>query len=323
MNNLTPLVSIIVPVYNVERYLRRAVNSILNQTYKNLEIILVDDGSPDNCPKICDEYSQLDSRVKVIHKVNEGVSSARNIGLDNASGELITFLDSDDWVDDRIIEIIVNTLISRKCDAVCVGINIVNGKDDVVRRFEIEKDEVLSGIDVAKKMLRDTFPYNFCYGKIFKRELFESVRFPEGRLYEDMATTYKAMSKARRVYLLSECLYYYFRDREGNTTSELKSERAAYSYYCGCINCTEFLQFCKSNMTFSDVIPDINYFMSAWSKLCIESAIKLNREEYEDYCRKIEQLMCGQDFSIPRRLKMILKYKGLYYYLYPIFGRHS
>lgn len=323
MNNYTPLVSVIVPVYNVERYLCRAVDSILNQTYKNLEIILVEDGCSDRCPEICDNYSRKDFRVKVIHKENEGVSVARNTGLDKASGEYITFVDSDDWVDERMIEIMIDTLIARNCDVVCVGSNIVNGKDDILRKFQIEKDEVVSGIDVAKLMLRDTFPYNFCWGKIFKGELFEKVRFPKGRLYEDNATTYKAICRSHKVCLLSQCLYYYFREREGNTTSELKSERAAFSYYCGCINCTEYLQFCKNNKEFLDVIPVINYFMSAWGKLCIESAIKLTMNEYKDYCRKIDQLIHEHELSVSTRLRLILKHNWLYYYLYPILGRHS
>lgn len=323
MNPPTPLVSIIVPVFKVENYLNRCVDSLLNQSYNNLEIILVDDGSPDRCPEICDEYAALDNRVKVIHKPNGGVSSARNAGLDMASGEYITFLDSDDWIDEKMIHLMVDSLIGYECDSVCVSINIVDKENNITNRFRSQENVILSGSDTAKLMLRDSFPYNFCWGKIFRKDLFDGIRFPVGRIYEDNATTYKAISRASKVYILSDCLYYYFREREGNTTSELKSDRAAFSYYCGCVNCTEYIQFCSNNATFSDVIPDINYYMTAWSKLCIESAIKSNKKEYNEYCRKVKKLIREHPFAISNRLKWILFFSNLYYYIYPIIGRNS
>ena len=110
------LVSIIVPIYNVEKYIKECIDSIINQTYKNLEIILVDDGSPDCCPKICDEYSKKDKRIKVIHKENGGLSSARNAGLDVAKGEYVSFIDSDDVVDEKFIETLYNLCIENNCD---------------------------------------------------------------------------------------------------------------------------------------------------------------------------------------------------------------
>ena len=111
-------ISVVVPVYNVEKYLRKCIDSIINQTYKNLEIILVDDGSPDKCGEICDEYAKKDNRVKVIHKKNAGVSSARNDGIDNATGEYIIFVDSDDWLEDNAIEIMVDKLNEYDYDCV-------------------------------------------------------------------------------------------------------------------------------------------------------------------------------------------------------------
>lgn len=117
MNNL---ISVIVPVYKVEKYIKKCIESIINQTYENLEIILVDDGSPDNCGKICDEYAKKDKRIKVIHKENGGVSSARNLGLEKSNGQYITFIDSDDWIEEEYCEILLTTLKEQNADcAIC------------------------------------------------------------------------------------------------------------------------------------------------------------------------------------------------------------
>lgn len=122
-----PLISVIVPVYNVEKYLDKCVDSIVNQTYKNLEIILVDDGSPDNCPKMCDNWAKKDKRIKVIHKENGGVSSARNVGIDNAKGEYIGFVDSDDWTEKKYIQKLYEVLIQENADIALCGYNRVTG----------------------------------------------------------------------------------------------------------------------------------------------------------------------------------------------------
>lgn len=119
MSNINTLVSVIVPVYKVEKYLHRCIDSIINQTYKNLEIILVDDGSPDNCGKICDEYAEKDNRIKVIHKSNGGLSSARNAGLDVANGDYVYFVDSDDYIDTKLVEDNLNLAIEHDADMVC------------------------------------------------------------------------------------------------------------------------------------------------------------------------------------------------------------
>lgn len=140
------LISVVVPIYNVENYIKKCVDSILSQTYKNLEIILVDDGSPDNCPQICDEYAQKDSRIKVIHKENGGVSSARNIGMENARGKWIAFIDADDWIEEKYFEKMLDRVKTNDADIVLCGYNRVmpncnikinsNGGDEKVNAKE-------------------------------------------------------------------------------------------------------------------------------------------------------------------------------------------
>ena len=120
--NQTPLISVIVPIYHVEQYLNRCVESLVNQTYSNLEIILVDDGSPDNCPKMCDDWVQKDSRIKVIHKGNGGLSDARNAGMQIANGDVISFIDSDDWIDPKFFEVMLNVMQDDESDIVSCGV---------------------------------------------------------------------------------------------------------------------------------------------------------------------------------------------------------
>ena len=125
------LISIIVPIYNVEKYLKKCIDSIINQTYKNLEIILVDDGSPDNCGKICDEYAKKDNRIKVIHKENGGVSSARNVGVENATGEYIGFVDSDDYIEKDMYEVLINNLKKENADI------------SIISNYEVYKNKII------------------------------------------------------------------------------------------------------------------------------------------------------------------------------------
>ena len=127
MNEKKPLISIIVPVYCVEEWLDRCISSIVSQTYTNLQIILVDDDSPDRCPEICEKWASIDSRIQVIHKKNEGVSVARNVGLENATGDYISFVDSDDWIDASFYEILLNTLLQNDLDIIECGSRESNG----------------------------------------------------------------------------------------------------------------------------------------------------------------------------------------------------
>lgn len=322
MSEPNPLVSVVVPVYNVEKYLDRAVSSLLNQTYRNLEIILVDDGSPDRCPVICDEYASRDNRIRVIHQVNSGVSDARNAALDIITGDYVTFLDSDDYMARNAVDVMVSQIIEHNADVVCCGAYIVDSEEYIYNSFKCDSDIYTTGIDVAKRMLRDLFPHNFSWGKIFKRHLFNGVRYPSGRIYEDNATTYRAVCMADVVVCIKDCLYYYYRGREGNTTSELNTDKAAWSYYCGCINCREYLEFCGENDDFVDVRPDICKFLFCWSKLCIETAIKAGRLVYDEYCHKVKCILDQTGVKVPLRLKLILKFALVYYYIYPILGRH-
>lgn len=200
------LISVIVPVYNVEKYLKRCVNSLLSQSFNNLEIILVDDGSTDSSPKICDEYSFMDSRVHVIHKANGGLSSARNAGLDLAMGNYIGFIDSDDWIDSEMYEVLYRNIIKYNAD--------VSDIDSIITSEEIEYHNTAETIKVleGREILVDYFladKYSCCR-KLYKRKIIGNIRFPVGKINEDIATNYQFLQAANREVKSSLKMYYYF-----------------------------------------------------------------------------------------------------------------
>lgn len=213
-----PLISIIVPIYKVEKYLKQCLDSIVGQTYRNLEIILIDDGSPDCCPEICDQYGMMDNRIKVIHKSNGGQSSARNIGLDIAIGEYVMFVDSDDYLDTNMVSILADTLIEEDLDIVmCSRYDV--GESILIRPLLLDHNVLINNADVMKLILTDTIGSQ-PWGKIYRLSLFESVRFPEGRVYEDIATTYLAFSKCNRFHYVDKPLYYYRLNLVGTSFTE-------------------------------------------------------------------------------------------------------
>lgn len=212
-----PLVSLIVPVYKVEPYLRRCLDSIVGQTYKNLEIILVDDGSPDGCPAICDEYAAKDPRVVVIHKENGGLSDARNAGLEIAKGEYISFVDSDDWVADVYIEALWTALESQKAELAVCNYHVTESSYTLkISDCDYKPSEVLDPIQAVKKLWsKDRVAFVTAWGKLVKASLFNGVRFPKGFLYEDEYTVHKLLYSARQTVFLNVPLYCYFRRPDG------------------------------------------------------------------------------------------------------------
>lgn len=203
MNN-EPLVSIIVPCYKVEQYLPNCIESILYQTYTNWELILVDDGSPDNCGNICDDYAVKDNRIKVVHKQNGGLSSARNAGMKIMTGDYVTFLDSDDFLHKDALHILVKH--AKKHDAQIVQCNFVRGSETVFPDWSNqEKVDVYDNHTVFTKFAAKII---VC-GKLYKRELLDGITMPEGIINEDDWTTWKIYYKAKTIVVTNRPLYYY------------------------------------------------------------------------------------------------------------------
>lgn len=203
-----PLVSVIVPVYKVEAYIRESVDSILGQSYRNLEIILVDDGSPDGCPMICDAYAAFDPRVRVIHKENGGLSDARNAGLDAARGGLIGFVDPDDKVDPAMFELLVAAMHETGMQIAGCGYREFDEQAQG-KEHGVMEDAVLDTHEALCLLARDEELQNYVWNKLFDSSLWQEVRFPAGQKYEDVNTTYKLVERSNGVALIAKPLYGY------------------------------------------------------------------------------------------------------------------
>ncbi len=222
-NRQNLLVSVIVPVYNTEKYLEKCVNSILSQTYTNLEVILVDDGSKDASGSICDAFAEKDGRVKVIHKENGGQSSARNMALDVFAGDYVAFIDSDDYVKSDMIEQMMSYMLENDADlSVCGFATELAGK---IFESELgEENKVVSNHQLMYDYVATKDIRHILCNKIHHRSFFDDIRFPEGMIHEDVYTVHRIIGQCKRAVYLKECLYTQY-ERVGSTTQATVSER--------------------------------------------------------------------------------------------------
>lgn len=217
------LISIIVPVYNVEKYLPRCLDSLINQSYNDLEIIVIDDGSNDSSSQICEDYSQKDNRISVYHKINGGLSDARNTGIQYVTGEYLTFIDSDDYVQSDYIKTLYENLINYNADiSICSFEKLIEGQKPSINikgRVEIlDQDKCMLQILGGKLGLQ----FTTAWGKIFKRDVFNELRFPKGKVHEDIFLAHYWFSKVKKVVYTSSQFYYYM-FREDSITSKERS----------------------------------------------------------------------------------------------------
>ncbi|PYG89473.1 glycosyltransferase involved in cell wall biosynthesis [Ruminiclostridium sufflavum DSM 19573] len=222
---MKPMISVIVPVFNVEKYIRTCIESIAGQTYKNLEIILVDDGSEDSCGQICEEYAKKDRRITVIHKSNGGLSDARNTAIDRAGGEYITFVDSDDSLEYDYIEYLYNLIERYSADISVCNINrIFEGgfrEENIISDIQSE----YSPQEALEQMLyQKLFDVSAC-AKLYKAELFAGIRYPKGKYYEDFATTYLLFDKCAKIAYGALPKYNYLIRENSITTSQFSQKR--------------------------------------------------------------------------------------------------
>ncbi len=220
------LLSVIIPVYNVEKYLQKCVNSVLNQTYQNLQIILVDDGSKDNSGMICDKLAEMDTRIKVIHKENEGQAKARNLGLDLAKGEYIAFLDSDDHIDSTMYGELINIIESHGCDIAACGIQRVTEDGGIFKKEEFNGDiSFLTQEEVIEDLYQQIKVRFEVWNKVFRREIVQDVRFIEGQLYEEVSFCRRVYFKINKYAFLDKPLHFYLCKRAGNTNSYFSEKK--------------------------------------------------------------------------------------------------
>ncbi len=302
-------ISIIVPVYNVEPYIHKCVDSILAQTYSNIEVILVDDGSPDNCGIICDEYAEKDDRVVVIHKENGGLSDARNAGIDKATGEYIGFVDSDDYIAPDMYEKLYKSLKENNAEiAVC---NVVKVIDDTYDYSSVQSDTVMSGRDFLFNPPPNVH-WTVAWNKLYIKNIFNNLRYPKGRLYEDTFVIHKVMLHTKCVVCLSDRLYYYV-NRSGsimNTKIVIKNmvdraesffQRA--SYYIS-ENCPNFL-------IFSCLTSGLYYAVTEYSKCRKQEGAK------EKYKELVKVYRTNFSFNILRGVPVKKVLRACISYIFP------
>ena len=214
------MISVIVPVYNVEKYLERCVKSIAAQTYKDLEILLIDDGSTDKSGKMCDDFQQTDSRIKAFHKQNGGLSDARNYGIEHSAGEFISFVDSDDYIDEKMLETLHRLITENDADlAVCSAMDVFEGKE--VTQVKEIKEFNLNKVESYKYMLRGDGIPSAC-NKLYKMQTVGNVRFPVGKIYEDGFFTPQILKRVEKTAVTSKPMYYYFRRADSITTKPFR-----------------------------------------------------------------------------------------------------
>lgn len=251
-----PKLSIVAPVYNVKDYLTRCTNSILIQSFKDFELILVDDGATDGSGEICDQIKKQDSRIKVIHKQNGGLSSARNAGIENANGDYITFVDSDDWIEPQLYEKMFESADKNDADITICRLQMVSEPNNVIKVVGYDKEIFFDKIEATKEILRDDMIPSYSCNKLFKRELFEGIRYPLGRIFEDTATIYKLFYKSNKVVTIPYIGYNYWQNPNGlcnnnNQSTEKNLTRELHN----ALAFDERYVFAKNNKDLNEVVP--------------------------------------------------------------------
>ena len=306
---MSRLVSLIVPVYKVEQYLKRCMDSVLNQTYKNIEVILVNDGSPDNCPALCDEYAKIDSRVRVIHKENGGLSSARNVALDSVKGDYIFFVDSDDWLALDTLEVL-NEYLEEDHDMISFQRTYLTEEKVVEKGEKNPKDMDVSQYIDASFLGRYDF---FVTTKIFKAEVFNNIRFLEGRNYEDLEIMHRLFLNMKKVVGLDYFLYYYWKGNEGAITNTITMKNIKDHY----LSANEIYQACKKYLEDrgKDSSNIVAWYKVEMAQLYIDYLKSTDKDEelFSKIKREIseEKVDFNRLLKQPRHLKYILYKIGL------------
>lgn len=288
------LVTVIIPVYNVESYLKKCIESVLSQTYKNLEVFLVDDGSTDNCPKICDEFASKDRRVIVIHKKNEGQGVARNVALDKCKGEYIAFVDSDDLIKPNMIETMVSAIERNNTDIALCGIAVNNG----VKLHDkpiFSKEVCWNTEQLMKKYVTTHNVSTVIWNKIYKKALFDGVRFPNFRANEDAYILHTILGKCKKAVHIGECMYIQ-NIRPNSTEQSPFSERKLALLDCA----QSLIDYYKSN--FPNLYKFVAYKKINDSAVLMSSIIEADYKKYKDIYDSIYSQMKNDYFELSKSI---------------------
>lgn len=292
-----PEISVIVPVYKVEPYLRRCVDSILGQTFTDFEVILVDDGSPDACPAICDEYAGKDERVRVIHQENGGLSAARNAGLDwvfsNSDSRWISFVDSDDWVHPRFLEYLHRAAVENNVQiSICTYKKMSEFKPD---DSDIVYEATLKTSYQVYEYLENGLIFTLAWNKLYSKNLFCGQRYPVGKISEDTFVTYKLLYKCNYIAYIEHPLYFYYVNQDSITNSTYSVARQAE------------LEALKIQLHFF-----LTHHEESWAKVCTIRTVRAYAFHILNYCTKFPELFSNCKMLQKELRHFLCKYRNLY-----------
>lgn len=302
-----PLISVIVPVYKVEQYLDRCIESIVNQIYRNLEIILVDDGSPDNCPAMCDAWAKKDDRIKVIHKANGGLSDARNAGMAIAAGELMGFVDSDDWIAPEMYQLLYENMQQNDSDISACGVQMVWEDGTEPKVLTKSGSCVLNAEDAMCASIEESWLKQPVWYKLYKTEQIKDIPFAVGKYHEDVFWSYQAVGSAQRVSVFDTPCYFYTQ-RSGSIMGEGYSIKRLDSLEAKCLRLTWVRTSFPAleELAQLDILFSCIYAMQMCMKYLPESDVKSGR------CRIMKALDFGRPYqqisnvSLKQRIWMLL-----------------
>lgn len=294
-----PKISIIVPVYNVEKYLDRCINSILKQDFKEFELLLIDDGSTDNSGEKCNEYKLKDNRVRVIHKVNGGLSDARNFGLDLAKGDYVGFVDSDDWIDEKMYSTLYQLAIEYDADITTCGIkewkNNNNDNKNINNKITIK--EFSNSEAIYSLYHNELSGYSAC-NKLYRKSLFDNTRFPKGRIFEDASIMYKLYHFSNKIVYNDYKLYNYRKRDESITTQKVSNKRLDIV-----LMFNELIPFIKNNYSYMASYIESMYFNSL-RNIIVDIINENTFFEKEDIIENVSNI-------VRENLKAIIKNKNI------------
>lgn len=300
---MDPIISIIVPIYNVGKYLPRCIESILNQTFNNFELILVNDGSTDNSGVVCDDYAKKDTRIKIVHKSNGGVSSARNAGLYVAKGEYIGFVDPDDYIDKNMYEKLYRLCVDNNSDiAICRFNREINGK--IQNKESTEEIIELNNMEAMNELFKgNLYRFSLC-NKLFSKKCFNDVLFPEERIHEDLSTTYKLFDNSKKTVYINYCGYIYVR-RENSILTSTYNEKRLQAF----IAWDEIIEFIDKN--YYEIIEQVIATFTYW---CVDNILYIlnqvnNSKKKNNYLNIIQKYTTKYYIYIKRNNILSRSYK--------------
>lgn len=291
------LISVIVPVYNVEKYLDKCIESITKQTYSKLEIILVDDGSTDQSGKICDIWQQKDHRIEVIHKINGGLSDARNVGIKNSKGEYLVFVDSDDYLELDMIENLYQNALENDAQIVAGGFIYETSSEQMP--YYAKKNYIANSEEALKRLFTNNdISSNIC-DKLYKKELFDKIEFPVGKIHEDMATLYKLLDKACTISHIDKAGYHYVQRQGSIINSKFNKKQLSIIEFK-----EDIVEFIKER--YPDLLEEAEiFFIQQLNKdiiVCYQNNLK---EEYKFWKNKLRKYLV----KILKNSKMTIRTK--------------